>query len=574
MEKKISRRGFIGASAVGFAGMTLAGLAGCSAPASSTDDLAATGKDGSGNTSAELPRDLDMYQIKDSIAEIEPITEFEAEESYDIVVVGAGTAGTLAVLTALDEGATVCCLQKESTPVAHGNGSAGIIRDASTDAGILRWMQSIRKMNNYRVNWDLFKFFTTNSGETLCWLDKKSEEAGYPASAHSAATVVTYDNGDVCALCTHNFGVKPENNGNLVKALCDMAEKQGAVFHYSTPGVQLVVDNGAVTGVIGKTSTGYIKVNANKAVIVATGDYQNNQAMVERFCPDVKDLARKQQNKTGDGHIMSIMAGGHMVNVGHAHMVHDADSAGNGFSPFPLLCLNANGERFMNEEMSMPTWNEGCRANINQDDPGVFVRLFDSNYPEYYPKAPAAEDMQMYIPGAQENPTGVYKDLIDTHVCDTLDELAEELRVPADALKKSVARWNELCEQGSDVDFGLAPENLHPIDTPPYWGIRQWVRVTAINGGVAVDGNYQAIDADNNPIPGLFVVGTTGGDLCGGPDWNMGSGVSCGHVMTSGRYATIYALNGNWEPSNPVSWDEVKDSYTDGMHDTAWVWQR
>ena len=37
--------------------------------------------------------------------EREPITEFAAEETYDIVVVGAGCAGVPAVLTAVEEGA-------------------------------------------------------------------------------------------------------------------------------------------------------------------------------------------------------------------------------------------------------------------------------------------------------------------------------------------------------------------------------------------------------------------------------------------------------------------------------------
>jgi succinate dehydrogenase/fumarate reductase flavoprotein subunit len=509
---------------------------------------------------------------------LEPITSFADEQTYDVVVVGAGTAGLPAVLTALEEGASVACLQKESTPIAHGNGSSGIIRSASTDAGILRWMQSIRERNNFRVNWGLFNFFTAHSGETLCWLDKVAEAAGYPGVSHSTGAAVRYDNGDICAMVSHAFGEKPENNKNLVVALADYAEKQGATFYYNTPGVQLVTDgSGAVVGVIGKSSDGgYIKFNATKAVILATGDYQNNQALVERFCPDVTRFGRKQVNKTGDGHLMAMMVGGHMVNVGHAHMVHDADAAGNGFSNIPILALNANGKRFMNEELSMPFWNDACRKNDDQEDPGVFVRLFDANYQTYFPNAPAPEALEVYIPGAVENPKGVYTDLIDTHRCDTLDELAAELQVPADALKQSVADFNKLVAAGADTEFGLKPTNLHPIDTPPFWGIRQWVRVTAINGGIEVDDNYQAVDADKKPIPGLFVVGTTGGDLCGNADWNMGSGVSCGHVFTSGRYATLYAITGGYQPTNEVKWEEVSSMYAtdDQMNDTAWAWQR
>lgn len=67
---------------------------------------------------------------------------------------------------------------------------------------------------------------------------------------------------------------------------------------------------GAVTGVIGKSGNDYIKFNATKGVILSTGDYQNNQSLVERYCPDVKDFDRKQTNKTGDGILMAMAIGG------------------------------------------------------------------------------------------------------------------------------------------------------------------------------------------------------------------------------------------------------------------------
>ena len=57
-----------------------------------------------------------------SAVEREPITGFAAEETYDIVVVGAGTSGVTAVATAIDEDATVCCLQKEDRVYSQGSG--------------------------------------------------------------------------------------------------------------------------------------------------------------------------------------------------------------------------------------------------------------------------------------------------------------------------------------------------------------------------------------------------------------------------------------------------------------------
>ena len=50
--------------------------------------------------------------------------------------------------------------------------------------------------------------------------------------------------------------------------------------------------------------------------------------------------------------------------------------------------------------------------------------------------------------GAVENPQGVFKNLIDLHRCDTLEQLAEELDIPCEAMLNALARYNELCAQG------------------------------------------------------------------------------------------------------------------------------
>lgn len=523
----------------------------------------------------EYPNYSMASDFAESVAELEPITEFAGEKTYDIVVVGAGTAGVPAVLTALEEGATVCCLQKEATPVAQGNGSSGVILDGSTTAGVLRWIQGIRVRNNFRVNNKLFRFFAFHSGETVCWLDKMADIVGYPAVQHSIATSIHYENGDECMLAGHQFGNKPESNHQLICKLAVLAEERGADFFYETPGVQLVKEGDRVTGVIGKTKEGdYIKFNANTAVILATGDYSNNNSMVNRYLGDISRFSRKQFGKTADGHLMAIAAGAHMVPPGHAKQAHDADAAGNGFAAIPLLALDANCNRFMNEQdTSMPFWVNELRKLYDQPDPGVFFRFFDGKYQEYYPNAPAPEALQKYIPGAVENPEGVYVDRIGTHCCDTLDELADELGLDREKMKAAIDHYNKICEAGVDDEFGKEAKWLFPITTPPFWGIRQWVCVTCIDAGVEVDEHYQVVDENHKPIPGLFAVGTTGGDLCGNADWSMGAGVSSGHCFNAGRYATIYAITGDLVPSKPVSWDEVKHLYTDGLHDSTWAWQ-
>lgn len=548
-----TRRNFLKGAIAGSAALTIGSLTACGNKSQTPAVNTAT------YPSAFAPDDFESSRVV-----LEKIEHFKEEKTYDIVVIGAGTAGVPAVLTALEEGASVACLQKEATSISQGNNSSGFILELSTENAIPLWMQSYREAVSYRTNWGLLDFFARYSGETLCWLDKKAAEVNNPAFSYTDTTRVYGD--EVAAFRRHTFGNKPQNNHDLILSLSQLAAEMGAEFFYKTPGVQLIIEDGACVGVVGEQNGEYIRFNATKAVIVATGDYQNNQAMVAKFSPDVAPFTRKQTNKTGDGILMCVAAGGNITPVGHAKQMHDMDSAPKGVTDIPFLALDMNGKRFMNEVIPMISWNLSLReANATADDPGLFCRIFDSQYQEkvssWGGKTPAPEALENYIPGFKESPKGVYPDLVHTHRCDTLEELAEELGLPADALIQSVERYNELCAAGSDSDFGVNSKYLKSIDTPPFWGIRQWVRVSAICSGVKVNQNYQVTDQNMAPIPGLYAAGFCAGDVCGDHEWIYLDGMACGSCFTSGRYATIHAVTGDYTPSHPVSWSEVEHLY-------------
>lgn len=551
---------FKGAAAVGATAVT-ASLIGCSSGG-------ANEANGSDATDRRYPGILDAQDFENSVVKIDPISEFVAEHTYDIVVVGAGTSGLPAILTALEEGASVACLQKESVPVSQGSSSTGFLIDESTETGLLRFMQIFREKCEYRVNWDLLKTYVDHSGEAIMWMYKMGQEVGF-APYTTIKEYVSYDENGYVTKLTNRFGPKPQNNNNLIAKLSDMAEQKGAEFFYSTPAVQLIVENGAVTGVVGESKEGYIKFNAEKAVILATGDYQNNDSMVEKYSPDLVNFARKQINKTGDGHLMSMLAGAQMCGVNHSHQMHDGDTGPMRNEPF--LAVSVEGKRFMNEEIVMSNWNMGLRDNPYPA--GQFCHIFDNDYAaqvtEWGGKPASEKEILAYSPesgvSAEEGglTDGRMDDLIATYYADTLDELAEKLEIPADALKESVKRYNELCAAKADTDFGKQAKYLQPIENPPFWGVRRNIRITAICCGIAVDPNYQVVDEEKNPIPGLYAVGFSAGDICGSVEWNTYVvGMSNGTCMTSGRIAAAHAVNGEIKLSKPVTWEEMSEYYT------------
>ena len=94
---------------------------------------------------------------------------------------------------------------------------------------------------------------------------------------------------------------------------------------------------------------------------------------------------------------------------------------------------------------------------------------------------------------------------------DTLEELAEKIGVPADALTATVERYNELCAKGVDEDFCKNPRFLYPIDEPPFYASKVGAVLLAVVGGAVINTDFQCLKQDGEPIEGLYAIGNTAG---------------------------------------------------------------
>lgn len=507
------------------------------------------------------------------------IKDFAQEIDCDIVVCGAGAAGVVAAVKAVEEGKKVVVLQKEPIADSQGNCASAIVKGGSTPGGIASWKNMCIATNAWRSDPRLIDAYIDNSEEAMRFLCEKGGVEGKLGDKNEKTGVEVYQSSDTVftgvrvdgtqswdfgddkvEIFAPWFGPKPNNFGTLVSGILnDAVEQYGDQIdvHYSTPVVQLIQEDGAVVGCIGKDASGaFVKVNA-KAVILATGAYENNPTMVRRFCPDTEAFDKKVYHRTGDGNILAVLAGGVMEPVAHSTVMHDFDAGLMWDNPY--LFLNMEGKRFTNETVEMAyiskqlRWQPSFKGeNMDHEhqetgSKGWYCQIYDNDYMNYV-------DMPMLVPpvamkkymkeGPAEDHVGVFPHLIDTFCADTLEELVEKLGLPKEEALASIQRYNELCDEGYDPDFGKNPKFLNKIQTAPFWGIRRHIRCSSITAGVLTDANSMVVREDGTPVQGLYAVGNLGGQFFGGCDYPFFSpGLSLGHAVTFGYIAAKHACS-------------------------------
>ena len=524
-----------------FGGIAAAGVMGASAlsACSPNESTATAGTATAANEGTTTAAGHTRTGLPSFLQAPEPITDIAETKEFDVVVVGAGAAGVPAALSAAEAGAKVALIQKEATAISQGNTGSGIDLTKSDPADVQNLVSVLIEEGQHRTKRELLELWAQHGGEAVKWVIERSAESGGPiidqGSQQQAATIAK--NGWTMEFVTSFAGPKPLTAGDAMRALAETAEKEGVEIFYSTPAEQLVKDGDAVTGVIAKGSNGYIQFNASKGVIIATGDYHNDEEMSSYYLPDLANFTRKQMNKTGDGHKMVIWAGGAMEPINHTKMLHDFDAGPASMCDMPFLAVKNNGARFVNEVVEMSLLNNYLRS---AEDQGWYSQVFDANYMEQAADWPgklySPEELALYMPEEDADRDGVFKDLIRTFKADTLEELAEKLEITdTAAFVATVERYNELVASGADEDFGKPSQYLKPIDTPPYYGIHRWLRVSALCSGVQVDENHQCLNTEGSPIAGLYAIGNCSGEFYGGVDYPMTiPGLSLGRCYTEG----------------------------------------
>lgn len=244
-----------------------------------------------------------------ALKEKKKIASKEVEEAtYDVVVVGAGAAGSAAALKASEGSDKVLLLEKTDTPSGAGTLAGGMFAAESRlqkEAGKTvdkKWLyDEYMKSSSGFMNSILVRKIIDESSNTVDWL----MDNGMQLNLIDAGVGGSYEHiGMPSTLHGYN-----EGGAVAIKKLIEKFQDNGGTVMFSTPAKELIVDkDGTVSGVIATKKDGsQLKVKA-KSVVIATGGFGGNEDMLKEVYGDHYTMGEVSQN-TGDGIKMAWDAG-------------------------------------------------------------------------------------------------------------------------------------------------------------------------------------------------------------------------------------------------------------------------
>ncbi|MCA2210929.1 FAD-binding protein [Nocardia rosealba] len=288
-------------------------------------------------------------------------------------------------------------------------------------------------------------------------------------------------------------------------------------LHLSAPLVELVVEDGVVTGAIVERDGQRHAIRARRGVVLAAGGFEQNQQLREQYA--VPGQARDTMGPWGNqglAHQAGIAAGADTDLMDQAWWSPGLTHP-DGRSAFALwftggIFVDRNGERFVNE--SAPYDRLG-REVIRRLEAGEMTLPFWMIYDDSEGEVPPIKATNVSMVETEKYvAAGLW------HTAETLAELAAKIGVPADKLEATVERFNSMVATGVDPDFGRGDEaydrafsNGEPplvrIDKGPFHAAAFGISDLGTKGGLRTDSAARVLDRDGQPIPGLYAAGNT-----------------------------------------------------------------
>lgn len=322
----------------------------------------------------------------------------------------------------------------------------------------------------------------------------------------------------------------------------------------------LIVEHGAVRGVVLAASDGERIVGARRGVVLATGGFTHHPELRQKLlAKPVATYSVVPEENAGGGVALGLQAGG-QLGSGHANSAFWAPASirkrQNGTTAvFPhfaldrgkpgLIAVNSEGQRFVNEATSYQMFVEAIYASHSRTPTIPCFFICDAVFLRTY-------GLGMIRPGTL-NPQR-YVDEGYLVAAGTIAELAARIGIDSDKLNQTVQRYNGFADKGKDPDFqkgataysrnlgdpSVTPNpNIGPLLVAPFYAIKIYPADIGTSIGLVTNGDAQVLDAAGSPIDGLYAVGNDMNSVMGGV--YAGPGCTIGTGMTFGYAAAMHA---------------------------------
>ena len=431
------------------------------------------------------------------------VKNIPAVSNYDVVVIGAGGAGFSAAIEAKNAGANVVLLEK--MPAVGGN---SLISGAEMNAA-RNWVQPKLGILDDSAE--------RHAADTFKGGDKKGDM--------KVINVMTANALDAAKWCRDYLGVRFEDDNlfffgghSRKRALIPVghtgtefiakfqakADELGIPVITDMKAEELIKDKtGRVVGVKATSHGATYTFNAKGGVVLATGGFGANKAMVKKYNPKIDERFKTTDapGTTGEALYMAKRAGAQLVNMGYiqTYPICDpisgvieliADSRFDG-----AIMLNQEGKRFVEELERRDVLSE---AILKQTGNYCWV-LWNDN-------------IGKISNTVKEHPTE-YEAFTKQGImatCPDLKCIADFTKMPLKQLESTVKRVSSMAGKGNDKDFHHRG-GLMDMSEGQYYVIKAVPSTHHTMGGVRINAKAQALTAKGQVIPGLWAAGEVTG---------------------------------------------------------------
>lgn len=492
--------------------------------------------------------------------------DFTWDEETDVLVVGAGLAGTSAAVAIAksDPEARCLLLEKGASPLGNGNSpfSSGWFMHTSSEReqDALSYLKELRHTDTGTPD-DVLEAYAAELTRNLDWvLELGATEADltivpgttdyacfpeYPELEHSAA-------------CDYAAFSAEGRWDHVTKFMNEVLGSLPSITLKTECPLKALVqdpDTKTVLGGIYTDGSTEVRVRATKGVIMTCGGFESNPQMMANYFsqPTVTPIAA--QENTGDGHRICALLNADMWHMnsgaGFWNTIRKLDDSGwgkyNG-SGSPLknlgITVASNGRRFYMDWDACCTfdWEEFCDGTPM--NAAVGSRHGHMQFGGDWHLLPMPE-ISWFVCDQAAMDNGAYAfqgtDPVSEgfgYKADTLEDLAAQANLPVEEFVETVTVWNTYCENGKDLSFFRPPSTLTPIKTAPFYIMMQRPQMLNTDGGPVRNAKAEVIDLEGNPIPHLYSAGEFGSVWSG---HYQGAG-NLGECLAFGRIAAASAL--------------------------------